>query len=1102
MFINIKLTRSKIGELQIDKSACVCYNYRTPVTEAGDEFMLMKKSTKTRRFKGVFAGFLIFLAMLPMVGQVVTNAVDAYADDPVPTTSEETSTTNENTSNTSNTDGGNASADNGSNDSASSTDNSGEADTDLDSDARVDRCKKSMGSLGWIVCPFMEKISEAVDWLYEKIEGILTIKPIEAKDGTPIYEIWKWCLTVANVVFIIFLLIVIYSQLTGWGINNYGIKKVLPKLIVMVVLVNLSFLICSLLVDVSNIIGGSLRGVFQSAENAVLANAGTDVAATSVTVSMADVYTSLVGGTVLAIGVVAVAFETGAIWMLIPVVLGAIVAVATGLITIALRQAVVMLLVMVAPLAFVANIMPNTEQYFQKWKKLLERMLVFYPLFSLLFGASQLAGFAIIMSAKDGFMLLLGMAVQIFPLFFSWKLMQMSGTFLGGINTRLRALTAKPVAGSRAWAAQKRQQTSLNRMVYGRTPMSHLMRFMDNKKALEAKHMENLQTIRKSEAGIYTQRKIAAGYDGTKAQGTDGDLKANKYTRAAKDASTVSLESEMVSLDTEHVISNYGDYFVKRDIRERAKAAEKAGNKELAERIKLSNAESRRNMAAGRTYLQYSRAKMTRENDEESDFNFMVGEFLDSYNGYDPNKKDDGEFSKYKNLIASSAGGLGEVGETRVLGKIIAKAAAVESNQRRDINIIANKHPHAKSDFRNMLVGYYVDDNGYATDKNGNRLPGEKYRGYLLAHDPSQLVLWDKIDNDGRKYFDWYDGDKFVTRIFEDDRAAVKELLTNFDAPINDPINNLYGILSGIKPGENGIPEHVGLKPFRTTMGRALAGFKEKNAAMSPMVAEMIKKGYVKNYAQEYLAYLDSLNKATKPGTFNMQDSDAIEMFITIMDPRNWGEIFPKDLIEGFQNVNGEPISGYELDDNGEIIRNDKGKPVKVKDREPTYDELMACVKDKFIFPAAHKITMMMSKQTPNTADNQKAGTVPFWKELKEVFDTQWGKDSPLGEDPYEQKGDMLKIARGVRSSLYTDDSVTAYIGELESMYIGSQNDGESFAQDLLNFCMANKDRVGFAGIMQAFAEYCDGERAAGRYLDCDKLREEFENLIIQFCAD
>lgn len=342
-------------------------------------------------------------------------------------------------------------------------------------------CQDSLGAIGWLVCPTTGKIAEAVDWLYEKLQGILTINPVSAEDGSPIYEIWKYCLGVTNILFVIFLLVVIYSQITGYGITNYGIKKTLPKLIVTAVLVNLSFLICSLAVDVSNILGNGIRGVFTAVQETVMAgngiNTGTDL-------SYAGMFGALAGGGALTIGAAVIAFETGAIWMLIPTVLGAIVAVASGLITIALRQAVVALLIMIAPLAIVAYILPNTEQWFKKWKQLFTKMLVFYPMFSLLFGAASLAGFAIIASAKDGFGLILGTAVQIFPLFFSWSLMKMSGTFLGTINAKMQGLAAKPLAANRGWADSHRQLSKYNNLKRERvyTPSLRLMQFVNNRK--------------------------------------------------------------------------------------------------------------------------------------------------------------------------------------------------------------------------------------------------------------------------------------------------------------------------------------------------------------------------------------------------------------------------------------------------------------------------------------------------------------------------------------------------------------------------------------------------------------------------------------------
>lgn len=388
-----------------------------------------------------------------------------------------------------------------------------EVENEADGDATADdkavkekNCKESLGSLGWLICPATGTIAKAVDWLYEKIEDVLVINPVEIKDGSPIYEVWKYIKGITNILFIIFLLVMVYSQITGLGITNYGLKKTLPKLIVGAILVNLSFVMCSLAVDASNIIGGSLRGVFTTIEESTMqtmAENGT------LHLSMSDMYSSLAAGTAFAGVAGVVAFETGAIWMMIPTALGAIVAVVVGLVTIALRQAVVAILIMIAPMAIVAYILPNTGKWFQQWKQLLIRMLVFYPAFSLLFGASSLAGWALITSAKDGFWLLLGVAVQIFPLFFSWKLMSMSGTFLSNINAKLRAIAAKPLATNRAWAESHRDLTR-QRMLASKnayTPSLKLAQFLSNRQIARGEEIAEHATTVKNRGLAYSAKR-------------------------------------------------------------------------------------------------------------------------------------------------------------------------------------------------------------------------------------------------------------------------------------------------------------------------------------------------------------------------------------------------------------------------------------------------------------------------------------------------------------------------------------------------------------------------------------------------------------------
>ena len=435
-------------------------------------------------------------------------------------------------------------------------------------------CQDSLGSLGWLVCPTTGKISEAVDFLYDKIEDVLVINPVEAKDGSPVYEIWKYFQGVTNVVFMIFLLVIVFSQITGWGINNYGVKKALPKLIIAAILVNLSFYICSLAVDVSNIFGGSIRGLLESIEAS--AGVGAEVGEVS-GASMAEMYTALASGATLAIGGAVVAFETGAIWMMIPMALGALVSVVIGLVTIAMRQAVVTLLIMVAPLAMVAYILPNTEQWFKKWKQLLFQMLIFYPAFSLLFGASSIAGWAIIVSSDNGFGVLIGTAVQIFPLFFSWNLMKMSGTVLGTINAKLSSLASKPLKGVRSAAEAQRELSKQKHLASKNayTPSLKLMQFMSDRKiAMEAETKEHEETVKNRGLAYAAMRNYKRGTEIPSKEGEEAyeaQARNNRYKnvverhknnmsekglgqlKAVEQGATDAQKARLLALDTENV---------------------------------------------------------------------------------------------------------------------------------------------------------------------------------------------------------------------------------------------------------------------------------------------------------------------------------------------------------------------------------------------------------------------------------------------------------------------------------------------------------------------------------------------------------------------
>jgi hypothetical protein len=290
--------------------------------------------------------------------------------------------------------------------------------------------------VGWIVCPMLTFMGGIVDGAYNFVSGLLVVQPLLTTGSTQgTYQAWVVMRNIANVAFVIAFLIIIFSQLTGVALSNYGVKKLLPRLVVAAILVNVSFWVCAIAIDLSNIIGASIVTVFDS----VGANISSSL---SDTIDDGDFrnggqWSGIVAGIIAGGGGVAlVAYYVG-LSALIPALLAALVAIVTVFLVLTLRQALIILLIVVSPLAFVAYLLPNTEGYFTKWRKLFMTLLLMYPIIAGLFGASALASMVIMTGANGNIIIIImGACVAILPLALTPLVMKTAGGVLnrfGGI---------------------------------------------------------------------------------------------------------------------------------------------------------------------------------------------------------------------------------------------------------------------------------------------------------------------------------------------------------------------------------------------------------------------------------------------------------------------------------------------------------------------------------------------------------------------------------------------------------------------------------------------------------------------------------------------
>lgn len=269
--------------------------------------------------------------------------------------------------------------------------------------------------IGWIICPVFNFLGRIADASYNMIEGFLKtdITIFNTTSGT--YTAWQAMRSLANIGFVIVFLIIVFSQLTGAGISNYGVKKMLPRLIIAAILVNVSYFICQIAVDLSNILGGSLKTLMDSLPVFTKSSYADTLATGSVFTNV--VIGVLAGQTTAGVAVTAgtVAYF-GGLALLIPIILAAVVAVLLVIFILIARQALIILLIALSPLAFLAMLLPNTENYFKQWRKIFIALLVLYPAVALIFGGSRLAS-AILVQNADFTTQLTGLAVLVLPLF-------------------------------------------------------------------------------------------------------------------------------------------------------------------------------------------------------------------------------------------------------------------------------------------------------------------------------------------------------------------------------------------------------------------------------------------------------------------------------------------------------------------------------------------------------------------------------------------------------------------------------------------------------------------------------------------------------------
>jgi hypothetical protein len=295
-------------------------------------------------------------------------------------------------------------------------------------------CSLTGGSLSWIMCPVIDGIQLAVTWLDDQLTSWMVIgtngntgtdQPQQifcpgAETGScgHFYKAWISFRDLALGLMVIAGLIMVVSQALGMEIlDAYTIRKVLPRVLIAAVTITLSWPLMEFLVTLSNDLGYGIRSL------------------------ILDPFGSL-----------AINFSFGALWGLVAVgglaiigILGllsfaatALIAVLVAFLTLAVRQLVVIILVLISPIAIVAYILPGTQKYYKQWQELFIKTLLMFPLIvAFLAGGRVLAAVA---SQGGGYAnTLIALVAYIGPYFAIPMTFRMSGGIMNAVGSAVNS---------------------------------------------------------------------------------------------------------------------------------------------------------------------------------------------------------------------------------------------------------------------------------------------------------------------------------------------------------------------------------------------------------------------------------------------------------------------------------------------------------------------------------------------------------------------------------------------------------------------------------------------------------------------------------------
>lgn len=239
-----------------------------------------------------------------------------------------------------------------------------------------------------LLCTSTNFLSTLTNSAFNIIESLVSfpgqlMKSNSGAGEVNLYSAWKIFRDMANIVLIIILLLSIMSQVTGWKIAALGIKNNISRIIMAAIMLNLSFVICQLAIDLSNLVGSSIRGFIGNGQSTLMQ-------AMNLPSGQMTVFDSTTAKVLMfTAGLTTLVYIVTHLVILLPVIIGALISATVTVFTLMARHLFIVILVLTSPIMLTLLGNNITSKYAAKWWKALFSTLIVYPVIALAFSVGE-----------------------------------------------------------------------------------------------------------------------------------------------------------------------------------------------------------------------------------------------------------------------------------------------------------------------------------------------------------------------------------------------------------------------------------------------------------------------------------------------------------------------------------------------------------------------------------------------------------------------------------------------------------------------------------------------------------------------------------------